>query len=236
MSIRVLIADDQALVRNGFRLIVETRPDLEVVGEADDGAEAVRLAAELRPDVILMDVRMPNLDGIEATRQIVATDNPARILVLTTFDLDEYVYAAIRAGASGFLLKDVRPHDLVDAIRLISNGNALLGSTVTQRLLERFTDSTPTPDAGTGEIASLTGRERETLQLLAAGLSNAEIAQRLVLSETTVKTHVSSILRKLRVRDRVQAVIAAYEAGLVQPRVDTDHPIRSTEDASHPGA
>ncbi|HJX48225.1 MAG TPA: response regulator transcription factor, partial [Gaiellaceae bacterium] len=211
MSIRVLIADDQALVRNGFRLIVETRPDLEVVGEADDGAEAVRLAAELRPDVILMDVRMPNLDGIEATRQIVATDNPARILVLTTFDLDEYVYAAIRAGASGFLLKDVRPHDLVDAIRLISNGNALLGSTVTQRLLERFTDSTPTPDAGTGEIASLTGRERETLQLLAAGLSNAEIAQRLFLSETTVKTHVSSILRKLRVRDRVQAVIAAYE-------------------------
>ncbi len=236
MSIRVLIADDQALVRNGFRLIVETRPDLEVVGEADDGAEAVRLAAELRPDVILMDVRMPNLDGIEATRQIVATDNPARILVLTTFDLDEYVYAAIRAGASGFLLKDVRPHDLVDAIRLISNGNALLGSTVTQRLLERFTDSTPTPDAGTGEIASLTGRERETLQLLAAGLSNNEIAQRLFLSETTVKTHVSSILRKLRVRDRVQAVIAAYEAGLVQPRADTNHPIRSTEDASHPGA
>jgi DNA-binding NarL/FixJ family response regulator len=236
MSIRVLIADDQALVRNGFRLIVETRPDLEVVGEADDGVEAVRLAAELRPDVILMDVRMPNLDGIEATRQIVATDNPARILVLTTFDLDEYVYAAIRAGASGFLLKDVRPHDLVDAIRLISNGNALLGSTVTQRLLERFTDSTPTPDAGTGEIASLTGRERETLQLLAAGLSNAEIAQRLFLSETTVKTHVSSILRKLRVRDRVQAVIAAYEGGLVQPRADTDHPIRSTEDASHPGA
>jgi DNA-binding NarL/FixJ family response regulator len=231
MSIRVLIADDQALVRNGFRLIVETRPDLEVVGEADDGVEAVRLAAELEPDVILMDVRMPNLDGIEATRQIVATDNPARILVLTTFDLDEYVYAAICAGASGFLLKDVRPHDLVDAIRLISSGNALLGSTVTRRLLERFTESRPTPDAGTGEIASLTGRERETLQLLATGLSNAEIAQRLFLSETTVKTHVSSILRKLRVRDRVQAVIAAYEAGLVQPRADTD-PTHSTRDTN----
>jgi DNA-binding NarL/FixJ family response regulator len=231
MSIRVLIADDQTLVRNGFRLIVETRPDLEVVGEADDGVEAVRLAAELEPDVILMDVRMPNLDGIEATRKIVATDNPARILVLTTFDLDEYVYAAICAGASGFLLKDVRPHDLVDAIRLISSGNALLGSTVTRRLLERFTESKPPPDAGTGEIASLTGRERETLQLLATGLSNAEIAQRLFLSETTVKTHVSSILRKLRVRDRVQAVIAAYEAGLVQPRADTD-PTHSTRDTN----
>jgi DNA-binding NarL/FixJ family response regulator len=218
MSIRVLIADDQALVRNGFHLIVETRSDLEVVGEADDGLEAVRLAAELKPDVILMDVRMPNLDGIEATRQIVATDNPARILVLTTFDLDEYVYAAIRAGASGFLLKDVRPHDLVDAIRLVSSGNALLGSTVTRRLLERFTEQRPVPEDRTTEIASLTGRERETLQLLTAGLSNAEIAEQLFLSETTVKTHVSSILRKLGVRDRVQAVIAAYEAGLVQPR------------------
>jgi DNA-binding NarL/FixJ family response regulator len=218
MSIRVLIADDQALVRNGFHLIVETRSDLEVVGEADDGLEAVRLAAELKPDVILMDVRMPNLDGIEATRQIVATDNPARILVLTTFDLDEYVYAAIRAGASGFLLKDVRPHDLVDAIRLVSSGNALLGSTVTRRLLERFTEQRPAAEDRTAEIASLTGRERETLQLLTAGLSNAEIAEQLFLSETTVKTHVSSILRKLGVRDRVQAVIAAYEAGLVQPR------------------
>jgi DNA-binding NarL/FixJ family response regulator len=222
MSIRVLIADDQALVRNGFHLIVETRSDLEVVGEADDGLEAVRLAAELKPDVILMDVRMPNLDGIEATRQIVATDNPARILVLTTFDLDEYVYAAIRAGASGFLLKDVRPHDLVDAIRLVSSGNALLGSTVTRRLLERFTEQRPAPEDRTPEIASLTGRERETLQLLTAGLSNAEIAEQLFLSETTVKTHVSSILRKLGVRDRVQAVIAAYEAGLVQPRADVD--------------
>jgi DNA-binding NarL/FixJ family response regulator len=222
MSIRVLIADDQALVRNGFRLIVETRPDLEVVGEAEDGAEAVRLAAELNPDVILMDVRMPNLDGIQATQRIVAAENPARILVLTTFDLDEYVYAAICAGASGFLLKDVRPTDLVDAIRLIANGNALLGSTVTRRLLERFTETRTTPTIDTGGIASLTARERETLQLLAAGLSNNEIAQQLFLSETTVKTHVSSILRKLHVRDRVQAVIAAYEAGLVQRRIDTD--------------
>jgi DNA-binding NarL/FixJ family response regulator len=233
MSIRVLIADDQALVRNGFRLIVETRPDLEVVGEAEDGAEAVRLAAALRPDVILMDVRMPNLDGIEATRRIVAADNPARILVLTTFDLDEYVYAAIRAGASGFLLKDVRPRDLVDAIRLIANGNALLGATVTQRLLERFTDSRPAQDGSTNEIANLTAREREILRLLAAGLSNAELAQRLFLSETTVKTHVSSVLRKLGVRDRVQAVIAAYEGGLVRPHADAAATCADT-DADNP--
>ncbi len=214
--IRVLIADDQALVRSGFRLIVETRPDLEVVGEAETGTEAVTLAHELAPDVILMDVRMPELDGIEATRQIVAAGNAARILVLTTFDLDEYVYAAVRAGASGFLLKDVRPGDLVDAIRLVAAGNALLGPTVTRRLLERFAADEPAaPDVGA--VARLTDREREILRLLAAGLSNAEIAEQLVLSETTVKTHVSSVLRKLGVRDRVQAVIAAYDSGLVRP-------------------
>jgi DNA-binding NarL/FixJ family response regulator len=212
----VLIADDQALVRSGFRLILETRPDMEVVGEAADGEEAVRLALELEPDVILMDIRMPVVDGIEATRQIVAADSPARILVLTTFDLDEYVHAAIRAGASGFLLKDVRPGDLVDGIRLIASGNALLGPTVTQRLLERFSSELPAGD-GDETVAKLTEREREILRLLASGLSNAELAQRLFLSETTVKTHVSSILRKLGVRDRVQAVIAAYDAGLVRP-------------------
>jgi DNA-binding NarL/FixJ family response regulator len=219
--VRVLIADDQALVRSGFRLILETRPDLQVVGEAADGEEAVRLARELEPDVILMDVRMPVLDGIEATRQIVAAGSPARILVLTTFDLDEYVHAAIRAGASGFLLKDVRPGDLVEGIRLIASGNALLGPTVTQRLLERFAVEPPAEEAD-GAVAKLTEREREILRLLASGLSNAELAQRLFLSETTVKTHVSSVLRKLGVRDRVQAVIAAYDAGLVRPGEDRE--------------
>ena len=216
MTVRVLIADDQALVRSGFRLIVESRPDLEVVGEAENGGQAVRLARELEPDVILLDIRMPELDGIEATRQIVASGSQARILVLTTFDLDEYVYGAIRAGASGFLLKDVRPTDLVDAIRLIAGGNALLGPTVTRRLLERFSN---TQDDNTiSAIESLTAREHGTLRLLARGLSNAEIAAELVLSETTVKTHVSNILRKLGVRDRVQAVIVAYDAGLARPR------------------
>jgi DNA-binding NarL/FixJ family response regulator len=216
MGIRVLIADDQALVRSGFRLILETRADLEVVGEANDGVEAIALAMELEPDVILMDIRMPILDGIEATRQIIASERETRILVLTTFDVDEYVYEAIRAGASGFLLKDVRPADLIDAIRLIADGNALLGPTVTRRLLDRF--ALPKTQSDPTIIADLTDRERETLELLASGLSNAELAQKLFLSETTVKTHVSSILRKLGVRDRVQAVIAAYNAGLVQPQ------------------
>jgi DNA-binding NarL/FixJ family response regulator len=217
MTVRVLIADDQALVRSGFRLIVESRSDLEVVGEAENGAQAVDLAAELCPDVILLDIRMPVLDGIEATKRIVASGSKARILVLTTFDHDEYVYGAIRAGASGFLLKDVRPLDLVDAIRLIATGSALLGPTVTQRLLERFAD-THDADAPSVAIESLTEREHEILRLLARGLSNAEIAGELVLSETTVKTHVSNVLRKLHVRDRVQAVIAAYDAGLARPR------------------
>jgi DNA-binding NarL/FixJ family response regulator len=216
LPIRVLIADDQALVRSGFRLIVETRPDLEVVGEAEDGEQAVRLTLELEPDVILMDVRMPGVDGIEATRRIVAAGSAARILVLTTFDLDEYVYAAVRAGASGFLLKDVRPGDLVEAIRLVANGSALLGPGVTRRLLERFADQDASGDAAEA-VARLTEREREILRLLASGLSNAELARQLVVSETTVKTHVSSVLRKLGVRDRVQAVIVAYDAGLVRP-------------------
>ena len=217
MPIRVLIADDQALVRSGFRLIVETRPDLEVVGEAEDGEEAVRLTLELEPDVILMDVRMPGLDGIEATRRIVAAGSAARILVLTTFDLDEYVYAAVRAGASGFLLKDVRPGDLVDAIRLVANGNALLGPERHPAAARALRRRGTRPATRAEAVARLTEREREILRLLASGLSNAELAQQLVLSETTVKTHVSSVLRKLGVRDRVQAVIVAYDAGLVRP-------------------
>ena len=214
--IRVLLADDQALVRSGFRMILEARDDLEVVGEAEDGAEAVSLARTLRPDVILMDVRMPALDGIEATRRIVASGSPARVLILTTYDLDDYVYAAIRAGASGFLLKDVEPAQLVEAVRVVARGDALLAPTVTRRLLERFADALPgEPPPPPAAVAALTPREREILELVAAGLSNGEIAERLFLGETTVKTHVSSILRKLGLRDRVQAVVLAYETGLV---------------------
>ena len=195
-------------------MILDSRDDVEVVGEAQDGDEAVASASELSPDVILMDVRMPKLDGVEATRRIVGSGSQARILILTTFDLDEYVYEAIRAGASGFLLKDVKPIELVDAIRVVAAGNALLGTTVTKRLLERFTDGAPKTSVPT--LDGLTEREREILALMASGLSNNEIAERLVLGETTVKTHVSSILRKLGVRDRVQAVIVAYDAGLVR--------------------
>ena len=214
--IRVLIADDQPLVRSGFRMVIEERPDLELVGEASDGAQAIELARELDPDVILMDVRMPNVDGVEATRHLVEAGTRARVLVLTTFDLDEYVYAAIRAGASGFLLKDVEPAELVDAIRVVAAGNSLFGPAATERLVARFAQH-PGPDAGDA-LGELTERELEILRLLATGLSNAELAEQLFLSETTVKTHVSSILRKLHVRDRVQAVIAAYDAGLVSPR------------------
>ena len=242
MAIRVLIADDQELVRSGFRLIVDRRPDLTVVAEAEngrvalrltlelqpdivlmdirmpemDGIEAVRLALELQPDIVLMDIRMPQMDGIEATRQIVASGSPTRILVLTTFDLDEYVYAALRAGASGFLLKDVRSRDLVEGIRLIADGNALLGPTVTGRLLDRFIETEPSQHAAV--ISTLTAREIDVLRLLAKGLSNNELADRLALTEATIKSHVSNVLRKLGVRDRVQAVIAAYDAGLVQPQ------------------
>lgn len=213
--IRVLVVDDQPLVRSGFRMVLEERPDLELAGEASDGVQALELARELDPDVILMDVRMPNLDGVEATRRLVESGTRARILVLTTFDLDEYVYAAIRAGASGFLLKDVEPAELVDAIRVVAAGNSLFGPAATERLVARFAQQVA-PDAGRS-LDELTEREKEILRLLATGLSNAELAEHLFLSETTVKTHVSSILRKLHVRDRVQAVIAAYDAGLVQP-------------------
>jgi DNA-binding NarL/FixJ family response regulator len=215
MSIRVLIADDQPLVRSGFRMIIDERPDLELVAEAEDGKQAITLASELDPDVILMDIRMPTLDGVQATSRLVAAGSRARILVLTTFDLDEYVYAAVNAGASGFLLKDVQPEQLVDAIRVVAAGNSLFGPAATQRLLERF--APPPSDGAATRLDQLTDREREILKLIAQGRSNAELAQQLYLSEATIKTHVSAILRKLAVRDRVQAVIAAYEAGLVSP-------------------
>ena len=216
MSIRVLICDDQALVRGGFRAILDSRPEIEVVGEAENGAQAVALAERRHPDVILMDIRMPVVDGIEATRRLVADGVPARVIVLTTFDLDEYVHAAIRAGASGFLLKDVTPANLVEAIEIVAQGDALLAPSVTRRLLERFASTLPTGDRPSDALSELTARETEVLRLLAGGLSNAEIAAELVVTEATVKTHISSVLRKLGLRDRVQAVIAAYETGLVR--------------------
>jgi DNA-binding NarL/FixJ family response regulator len=218
MTISVLLCDDQALVRSGFRMILEAREDIDVLGEAEDGAQAIALARQLDPDVILMDIRMPSMDGVEATRQLVGGGSRARILILTTFDLDEYVYEAIRAGASGFLLKDVQPAQLVDAIRVVAAGEALLAPTVTRRLLDRFADTLQDEDARPPPaLDSLTQRELEILKLLAGGLSNAELAEQLFLSETTVKSHVSSVLRKLDLRDRVQAVVLAYEAGLVRP-------------------
>jgi DNA-binding NarL/FixJ family response regulator len=218
VTIKVLIADDQALVRSGFRMILESRDDLEVVGEAGDGEQAVRLATQTRPDVVLMDVRMPGLDGISATARLTAVADAPKVIILTTYDLEEPLYAALRAGASGFLLKDVRPADLVEAIRVVAGGDALLAPTATRRLLDRFLITDVTPAASTGSLDRLTGREREVLTLLARGASNAEIADRLVVTEATVKTHVSAVLRKLQVRDRVQAVVLAYDLGLVRPR------------------
>ena len=216
MTIRVLVVDDQALVRSGFRLILEAREDIEVVGEAENGAAAVELASRVAPDVILMDVRMPGMDGVEATRRLTEAGSTARVVILTTFDLDEYVHEALRAGASGFLLKDVQPAQLVDAVRVIAAGEALLAPTVTRRLLDRFAQSLPAEKAPPS-LEGLTARELEILRLVAGGRSNAEIAEQLVVSEATVKTHVSSVLRKLGLRDRVQAVVLAYDAGLVQP-------------------
>ena len=199
-------------------MILEARDDLEVVGEAENGARAIELASELEPDVVLMDVRMPVLDGVGATRRLLEAGSEARVIILTTFDLDEYVFEALRAGASGFLLKDVQPSQLVDAIRVVASGEALLAPSVTRRLLDRFAASLEADERKPAlELDSLTPRELEILRLIAGGLTNAEIARKLVVSETTVKTHVSNVLRKLHLRDRVQAVVLAYEAGLVRP-------------------
>jgi DNA-binding NarL/FixJ family response regulator len=214
--IRVLVADDQALVRDGFRAILEAEDDLEVVGDAEDGAAAVKLARAERPDVVLMDVRMPTLDGIEAARRLLADPDPPRVLMLTTFDLDEYVYEAMKAGASGFLLKDVPRDELVAAIRGIHRDETLLSPAITRRLIEQFVRRPP-PGSTPLALAELTERELEVLRLVAEGLSNGEIAERLFLSAATVKTHVANLLRKLRLRDRVQAVVLAYESGLVSP-------------------
>ena len=216
--ISVLLADDQALVRTGFRMILENAADMRVVGEAGDGARAAQLALEVWPDVVLMDVRMPEVDGVDATRRICAGDGEGRtrVLILTTFDLDEYVYAALRAGASGFLLKDTLAPDLLSAIRVVARGEAVVAPSVTRRLLDRYVTTEAAPAVSTSALDTLTDREREVLGLIARGLSNLEIAGRLYLSEGTVKTHVSRVLGKLCLRDRVQAVVYAYECGLVR--------------------
>lgn len=217
--IRVLLADDQQLVRTGFRMIVADEPDIEVVGEVADGRAAVEAADRLRPDVVVMDLRMPVMDGVEATRRLCAVPGTTtRVLILTTFDADDYVIEALRAGASGFLLKDVTPEGFVQAIRIIAAGDALLAPSITGRLLDRFRDRLPAPtDARHERLGELTDRELEILGLVARGLSNREIADQLVLAEPTVKTHVSHVLLKLDLRDRAQAVVLAYEVGLVRP-------------------
>jgi DNA-binding NarL/FixJ family response regulator len=218
--IRVMVVDDQQLVRTGFRLILESEDDIEVIGEACDGLQAVERVQELQPDLVLMDVRMPRLDGIEATARIMAeagAEGGPRVVILTTFDLDEYVFAALHAGASGFLLKDTPPEDLIQAVRVVAAGDALLAPSITRRLIEAFTArpvATELPDPG---IDQLTDRELEVLKLMARGLSNSEIAEELVVGEATVKTHVGRVLMKLALRDRVQAVVMAYESGLVRP-------------------
>jgi DNA-binding NarL/FixJ family response regulator len=221
VSIRLLLVDDQPLIRTGFRMILEETFDIDIVGEAQDGAEAVRLAAALDPDVILMDVRMPGVDGVEATRRIVSADPAARVLILTTFDLDEYAFSALRAGASGFILKDVPVDELARAIRAVANGDAVVSPRITRRLVDVYTTHMPVRPAGTGgrtpaALDRLTPREQEVLVAVAVGLSNTEIAEKLVVSEATIKTHVGSILAKLDLRNRVQAVIFAYDVGLVR--------------------
>ena len=214
MSVRILIADDQPLVRTGLRKIFEADPALEIVGEASNGLVAVESAERLRPDVVVMDIRMPVLDGLEATRRLTAEGGGERILILTTFDLDEYVYEALRAGASGFMLKDAPPEDLIAAVRIVAGGEGLLAPAVTKRVIERFAWLPGPEPKAVAELDELTAREREVLELLAGGLSNAEIASRLVISDGTAKTHVARVLGKLGLRDRVQAVIFAYETGL----------------------
>jgi DNA-binding NarL/FixJ family response regulator len=212
MSIRVLVADDQSMVRAGFRMLLSGEPDIEVVAEASNGIEAIEKAARFRPTIVLMDIRMPELDGLEATRRILADDESARILILTTFDLDEYVYEALRAGASGFVLKDEPPEQLLAAIRVVAGGEALLSPAVTKRVIEKFTRMRdPEPPAA---LADLTERELDVLRLIARGLSNAEIGEELYISDTTVKTHITHILQKLGLRDRVQAVVLAHETRL----------------------
>ncbi|MGA2513835.1 MAG: response regulator transcription factor [Candidatus Limnocylindrales bacterium] len=218
MTTRVLLVDDQPLLRTGFRMILSAEPDLTVVGEAGDGASAVELARRLKPDVVLMDIRMPGMDGIQATRALAGpgVEEPMKVLMLTTFGLDEYVVESLRAGASGFLLKDAPAEDLVEAIRIVAAGEALLAPSVTRRLLDRVASRLPPANEDTiPALSELTERELEVLKLMARGMSNAEIAEKLVVSETTVKTHVSRVLSKLDLRDRVQAVILAYETGLV---------------------
>ena len=218
--IRVLIADDQALVRGGFRLIIEAQPDIEVVAEAADGREALRLARELDPDVVLMDIRMPEMDGLEALRQLASADSQPHVLMLTTFDLDEYVYRAMKLGAAGFLLKTVRPEQLADAVRTVATGEALLAPAITRRLIEEFVQRPPPGQETPPELAELTERELGVLRLIARGMSNAEIGASLHRGESTVKTHVTRILMKLGLRDRVQAAVLAYEAGLARPGAD----------------
>jgi DNA-binding NarL/FixJ family response regulator len=217
MTTRILIADDQALLRAGFRKLLEAAPGVEVVGEAADGGEAVEAARRLRPDLVLMDIRMPRLDGIEATRRLTADGDGTRVLILTTFGLDEYVYDALRAGASGFMLKDAPPEELLAAVEVVARGDALIAPAVTRAVIAEFVRRSPASHAPPPALGELTEREREVLELLARGRSNAEIADRLVVSSGTVKTHVAHVLSKLGLRDRVQAVILAYEAGVITP-------------------
>jgi DNA-binding NarL/FixJ family response regulator len=217
MTLSVLIADDQALVRAGFRKLLEAEPSLRVVAEASDGVEAVELARRQQPDIVLMDIRMPRLDGLEATRRLLQRPTRTRVVMLTTFDLDEYVFDALTAGASGFLLKDAPPEQLIAAIQVVADGDALLAPSITRRLIEEFVRRPPARAGPPRQLSGLTARELEVLRLLARGLSNAEIAAELVLGEATIKTHVGNLLTKLGLRDRVQAVVLAYESGLIHP-------------------
>jgi len=241
VSIGVLIADDQALVRAGFRMVLEVEDDITVVGEAANGEQAVHSAQRLKPDVVLMDIRMPELDGIAATRQIAGADrgraaSGSRVLILTTFDLDEYVYDALGAGASGFLLKDSPPDQLVTAIRVVAGGESLLAPSVTSRLIEQFARTRARHREPPPGLDELTSRELEVFRLMARGLSNAEIAQALVVSDSTVKTHVARLLAKLGLRDRVQAVVLAYESGLLSPGDEASAPVTQRPDRGTPGA